>query len=106
MPMKDFPSVLFRKWIFTLAVGVCCLGVGIIYFFFAGDGVLMGLSGLVFGFSLLRSILLYRTISSKDYDTVEGTCVSISNRLLRKCRRIKIMPHLQWNKINEMAMAA
>lgn len=89
--MKDFPPVLFRKWIFTLAVGVCCLGVGSVYFFFARDGVLMGLSGLVFGFSLLRGILLYRTISSQDYETVEGTCVAISNRLLRKCRRIKIM---------------
>lgn len=91
MPMKDFPPVLFRKWIFTLAVGVCCLGVGIVYFFFAGDGVLLGLSGLVFGFSVLRGILLYLTISSHDYETVDGTCVAISNRLLRKCRRIKIM---------------
>lgn len=89
--MKDFPSVLFRKWIFTLAVGGGCLGVGGVYFFFAGDGVLLGLSGLVFGFSLLRGFLLYRTISRHEYETVEGTCISITNRPLRKCRRVKIM---------------
>lgn len=89
--MKDFPPVLLRKWVFTLAVGVGCLGVGGVYFLFAGDGVLLGLSGLVFGFSLLRGILLYRTISGHDYEAVEGTCIAISNRPLRKCRRVKIM---------------
>jgi len=91
MPMKNFPSVLFRKWVFTLAVGVGFLGIGGVYFLFAGDGVLLGLSGLVFGFGLLRSFLLYRTISSHDYETMEGTCVAIANRPLRKCRHIKIM---------------
>ncbi|MBP1737663.1 MAG: hypothetical protein H6Q60_1544 [Oscillospiraceae bacterium] len=89
--MKDFPLALLRKWIFTLAMGVGCLGIGFVYFFFSEDGVLLGLSGLVFGFSLLRSIFLYKTISGHDYETVEGTCVAITNRPLRKCRRIRIM---------------
>ncbi|WP_444643150.1 hypothetical protein ACRQU7_01325 [Caproiciproducens sp. R1] len=89
--MKNFPPVLVHKWLYTLAVGMGCLGVGVAYYLVTDDGVLLMLSSLVFGLSLVRSILLYRTIFRQDYETVVGTCVAITTLPLRKCRRIKVM---------------
>lgn len=89
--MKNYPPVLVHKWLYTLAVGFGCLGIGVVYYLVAGDVILLMLSSLVFGFSLVRSILLYRTIFRQEYETVMGTCVAITTLPLRKCRRIKVM---------------
>lgn len=88
---EDFPPVLFRKWLLTNAVSIGCLGIGGVYYLVAGDGIFLGLSALVFLFGILRGVSLYRLIARGGYEQVEGTCIGITAKPLRKCRQIKIM---------------
>ena len=88
---QGFPPVLFRKWLLTNAVSIGCLGIGGVYYLVARDGIFLGLSALVFLFGILRGISLYRLIAHGGYEQVEGTCVGIAAKPLRKCRKVKIM---------------
>lgn len=89
--LKDFPKVLFQKVLFTTLIGIGCLIVGVAYYLFSKDGITLALSGLVLIFSLFRSIGLYRTIAKEQYEVVEGTCVSLAAKPLRKHTTVKIM---------------
>lgn len=88
---KTIPGVLQQRILFTLLIGIVCLAVGIAYWLFSRDMIFLGLSGLVFLFSLLRGIGLWHTIAGRQYEAVEGTCVGISVRPLRQQSRIRIM---------------
>lgn len=88
---ESFPPVLFRKWLLTNVVSIGGLGIGVVYYFIAGDGIFLGLSAIVFLFGILRGVSLYRLTARGDYERVEGTCIRITLKPLRKCRQIKIM---------------
>lgn len=49
------------------------------------------LSLAVFAASVVRALSYYRIITDKSYETVEGVCVSIVPKPLRKYRKIKIV---------------
>lgn len=89
--LNNCPRVLVRKVIFTAMVGIGVLLVGGAYFLFSGDKTTLMLSGVIIGFSLWRAVALYRTVCGEKYEVVEGTCVAIQHRLLRKHFNIKIM---------------
>lgn len=89
--LKNCPRVLFQKVLFTMLIGAGCLIVGAAYYLFSKDGITLALSCLVLIFSLFRSIGLYRTIAKGKYEVVEGTCVSVSQKPMRKHSTVKIM---------------
>ena len=89
--LKDLPSVLMRKILFTLSLGCGCLGVGIVCFFAIGDHILLILSGFVFIFTLAKSVAIYRIAASQSFEIVEGICIGLSNKPFAKCRKIRIM---------------
>lgn len=89
--LKDCPRVLLQKLLLTLLIGAACLLVGITYFLFAHDTVFLVLSGIVFASSLLRYLGLYRIITQKRYESVEGVCVGIAARPLRRYRKVRLM---------------
>ena len=74
--IKSAPGPLQRKLLFTALLGVLCL---------AKDekddeaGVLW------------RCLSLFRILSKEQYETVEGVCVAISQKPVRKYRKIKIL---------------
>ena len=89
--LRDWPKILARKVIMTALVGVGCLFIGVSYFFYSGDRTTLLLSATVLVFSFVRTFGLYRTISAGQYETVEGTCVAVKHRPMRKHFVIKMM---------------
>jgi len=89
--LKNCPKVLLQKILFTTLIGASCFIVGAAYFLYAKDTMTLALSCLVLLFSLFRSIGLYRTIAKQKYEVVEGTCVGVAAKPLRKHFTVKIM---------------
>ena len=89
--LKDCPGVLVRKLIYTILIGAGCFIVGTAFYLFSKDVITLALSGAVFLFSFIRAAILYYTIAHKKYEELEGTCVGVSVKPLRKYSVIKIM---------------
>lgn len=89
--LKDAPAPLKRKLLFTCMIGVFCLLVGVAMCLFLKDKIMLFLSLAVFVLSLVKAMEYYRVIAGEKYETVEGTCVAVVPKPLRKYRKIKIM---------------
>lgn len=89
--LKNCPRTLLQKLLLTLLVGTGCLVIGIAYFCFCRDVIFLALSAAVFFSTLVRSAGLYRIIAHKRYESIEGVCVRISPKPMRKYRKIYIM---------------
>lgn len=89
--IKAAPPPLMRKLFLTVLVGVLCLLVGIAMCIFAKDRIMLFLSGAVCLFSLAKAFSLYLVLSEKKYEIVEGTCVGIVPKPMRRFRKIRIM---------------
>lgn len=85
------PAPLRNRLLLTALLGVVCLLIGLAMFLFAKDRVMLLLSAVVFIFSFYRAWSIYRVISRQEYEAVEGTCVGIVPKPLRKYRKIQIM---------------
>lgn len=89
--IKDSPPPLKRKLFLTVLVGLLCLLIGAAMCIFAKDRIMLFLSGAVCIFSLIKAFTLYRVLSEKKYEVIEGTCVGVVLKPLRKFRKIRIM---------------
>jgi hypothetical protein len=89
--LKNCPKVLFQKLLITALIGFGCLIVGVAYYIFSKDKIMLALSSLMFIFSVFRSIGLYNIISGNKYDMVEGTCVGIGIKPFSKQYKVKII---------------
>ncbi len=89
--IKSAPSPLHRKFYMTGLLGLLCLLIGIAVYFFSRDRTMLLLSSVVCVLSIWRAYSIFRTIDRKQYETVEGTCVAITPKPLRKYRKIRIM---------------
>jgi len=89
--IKNFPKVLFQKFVLTALIGVGCLIIGGAYYIFTKDSIMLLLSVMVFVFSVIRSVTLYHVIAKQKYETVEGTCVGVGAKPLKKYYTVKIM---------------
>lgn len=88
---KPTPAPIRNKLILTAVVGVVCLLIGIAMFLFAKDRMMLFLSMTVFFISLYRVWTLWQVINKAKYEIVEGTCVGIVPKPLRKYRKIRMM---------------
>ena len=88
---KDCPQILIHKLFLTLLIGVGCLLVGIAYFCFYHDFFFLVLSAAVFISTLIRSAGLYHIMTQRRYEVVEGVCIRISAKPLRRFRKVYIM---------------
>jgi len=89
--LKDFPKALQQKLIFTVMIGAGCFVFGAAYGLIVRDRIFFFLSCAVLCFSLFRGWALYRVASQEKYEVVEGTCVRVSSKILRKQISIYIM---------------
>lgn len=89
--IKEAPAPLKRKLFLTCIVGTVCLLVGLAMFLFLKDKMMLFLSLAVCVFSAGKVIDFYRVITGEKYEIVEGTCVAVMPKPLRKYRKIKIM---------------
>ena len=89
--LRDAPTPLRRKLYLTVIIGTMCLLVGLAMFLFLKDRMMLFLSLIICTFSGYKVIDYYRIIAGEDYEIVEGTCVSVTPKPLRKYRKIKII---------------
>lgn len=89
--IKDGPLPIRRKLFLTCIIGVVCLLVGIAMFLLLKDRMMLFLSLAVCIFSTGKALEYYRVIAGEEYEIVEGTCVAVMPKPLRKYRKIKIM---------------
>lgn len=89
--IKDAPTPLKHKMFLTCLVGILCLLIGLAVCLFLKDTVMLFLSLAVSALSIGKALEYYRLICIKAYEVVEGTCVAVLPKPLRKYRKIKIM---------------
>lgn len=89
--IREAPAPIKRKMFLTCIVGIVCLLVGIAMCLFLKDRMMLFLSLAVCVLSAGKALEYYRVIGGKEYEIVEGTCVAIMPKPLRKYRKIKIM---------------
>ena len=82
--VKNSPSPLRRKLLFTCIIGIVCLLLGVAMFLFLKDRMMLFLSLLICVFGFGRAFNIYRVIAGEEYEVVEGTCVAITPKPLRK----------------------
>ena len=89
--MKDGPLPIERKLFLIGITGTICLLVGIATFLLLKDRMMLFLSLAVCVLSFAKAFEYYRVIAEDGYEIVEGTCVAVMPKPLRKYRKIKIM---------------
>lgn len=89
--IMNAPAPLRRRLILTVLLGLACLLIGLAVFLFSKDKMMLLLSTAVCILSFCRAYTFYRAISKKEYEVVEGTCVGIVPKPMRKYRKVRIM---------------
>ena len=89
--IKEGPVPIKRKLFLTCIIGIVCLLVGIAMLLLLKDRMMLFLSLAVCLFSFLKAFDFYRVIAGEEYEVVEGTCVAVMPKPLRKYRKVKIM---------------
>lgn len=89
--IKNAPAPLHRKFYMTGFLGLLCFLIGIAVYFFSRDGTMFLLSAAVCLLSIAKAYSIFRLVIKKEYEIVEGTCVGITPKPLRKYKKIRIM---------------
>ena len=89
--IKNCPTPLKRKLFLTVIIGFACLLIGIAMMLLLKDKMMLFLSLAIFVLSIGKAVEFYLLIVNKKYEIVEGTCVGIVPKPLRKYRKIRIM---------------
>lgn len=88
---KEFPTPLKEKFVSLILMGVLLWIVGICVALIFKDKTMFILSLLACVFCFIKAGMFYVTVSNKEYETVTGTCISVSPILIHKQKKIKIM---------------
>lgn len=89
--MKQWPPVLLRRWLLTVAAGFGFLLVGFAVWLAMRDKMLLVLSGAVFLFSLGRAVMLFRCFLLGDYEVLDGVCIQVVQVPLQRCRKVRFL---------------
>lgn len=95
----NFPIPLQRKMLITAAIGAACFVIGFAVFLFLKDQTTLLLSVAVLVMCLGQSISLYRIASTQTYEVVEGICIAIAPKPLRKYRKV-ILQDVDGNELS------
>lgn len=87
---KNFPSPLKEKFVSLIIMGILFWLVGICVSLIFKDWTMFILSLIVCVSSFIKAASFYVTVSNKEYETVTGTCVSVTPILIRKQKKVKI----------------
>lgn len=87
----DYPPPLRRKLVFAILIGAACFLIGLVMFLLLKDQMTLLLSLTVLVMSTGKAISFYHILSAQSYEVVEGTCVAIASKPLRKYRKVKIL---------------
>lgn len=85
------PAPLRQKMTWTAIIGILCFFVGLGIFLFLKDQTTMLLSCALLVMCMGKAISYYRIVTANACEVVEGTCVAIAPKPLRKYRSVKIL---------------
>lgn len=88
---NESPAILKRKFLLTLLAGAGTAGVSLVFFIAASDRILLMLGGVLMVFCIIRSVGIWRLISSGSYETAEGVCTGITSPPFRRYRKIHLL---------------
>ena len=88
---KEFPAPLKEKFVSLILMGALLWIVGICVALMFKDITMFILSLLVCVCCFIKAAMFYVTVANKEYETVTGTCISVSPILIRKQKKVKIM---------------
>ncbi len=80
-----------RRMLLSVLLCVVCLLIGTVGFLYYGDQVMLILSAAVCALGVFKAWTAFRIIATEDYDTVEGICIGIKPKPLRRYRQIQII---------------
>lgn len=87
----EIPAPLHRKLFLTVCLGGFCILIGTGVFWFNKDRVILVLSAVVFLLCMAKALSLYKMIQEKRYEIVEGICIGIIPKPMRRYRKIRIL---------------
>lgn len=89
--IKQWPPVLLRRWLLTVALGLGFLVVGLAVWLALRDHTFLYLSGVVFLLSLGRAVMLFRCFLLGDYEVLEGVCIQTAQFPLQRYHKVRFM---------------
>lgn len=89
--MKQWPPVLLRRWLLTVAAGLGFLVVGLAVWLALRDRMFLCLSGVVFLLSLGRAVTLFRCFLLGDYEVLEGVCIQTAQFPFQRYRKVRFL---------------
>ncbi|SCH80227.1 Uncharacterised protein [uncultured Ruminococcus sp.] len=87
----EIPAPLHRKLFLTVCLDGFCILIGAGVFWFNKDRGILILSAVVFLLCMAKALSLYKMIQEKRYEIVEGVCIGIIPKLMRRYRKIRIL---------------
>ena len=88
---KEFPTPIKEKYVSLIVTGIIVLIAGICVSLLFKDTTMMVLSILVTAACCGKAYSFYTLAAQKSYETIKGTCISISHIIIRKQKKIKIL---------------
>ena len=88
--LKDFPATLKEKFISLVVMCIIFWITGICVSLIFKDIAMFILSIILCVGCVIKAGMFYVTVSNEEYETVTGTCISVSPILIRKQKKIKI----------------
>lgn len=90
---KQWPVVLRRKWLLSLAMGAMFFIVGLVMFFTLRDRTLLFISFLLTLCVLQRCHSFYQMAQEETYEVIEGVCISLDRAILRKRQSVRLLQY-------------
>lgn len=88
---KEFPRPLLKRWLLTVLLGIAFFAIGLAITIYMDDRGMFVLSAILCLATVFKACLMFITMNEKNYEVVEGTCVSVSRTLVGRKKKIKIM---------------
>lgn len=87
----SFPKPIAHKILFTPLIGMGCFLLGFAFWLSLQDRVLMLLGPAILAACIFKGIGYYRLAVTGKYETITGTCVGLTRRVVGKYQTIKLM---------------
>lgn len=91
MTYRDWPIVLKRKWIMTLAMGLLFFLVGVGVYLALSDRTMLLISTALVLCTALRCASFYWTIYTGNYEITEGLCIEIGKADRQRRRKVRLL---------------